>query len=447
MKYYCLTFRTTCGSYSVGSKIFNAENALFIGQQESADIRITCSATMLPQSFAVILPNSSNVSWRLVRQTDFYDVKVNGTIVDYACVLADGDEIELVCDTPLKLRFSLHDDAGYEAAHGIDYRKKSTYGYIAIAAIFLASLVAGVLAFTHNSDKFSPSDMTDMKQSVYMIRVTNILLQMHSSDMAAGTYETVEVKEPTTASHGTCFYTIDSLCVTARHCIEPWLTYNWSELQDTTDIPLEVKWSLRAETSVLNQQDTIYRVVSSCEICDADSVIATCSSNDFNFNRSRDEIVRLWDEGYVWRNIYPLFNRKDVELGDFAFMKTDRAGNLNLAVINYKDPWAYNSVEKKIIGYPKTNQVERSMVEVDNIYMPLLDKDNNPTTDIKLKVDATEGYSGSPIVIKKNGELRVIGVLSKSDDYDRSNTFYAVPASEITNYDKERANEQIRYRR
>lgn len=450
MRYYSLTFLVSCDGHTVGSRLFNAENSLFIGQQESADIHLVCRAGLLPQPFAVILPNDNGESWRLVRQTDFYNISVNGTSVDYACLLTDGDVIEMAADKPLKLRFSLHDDTSYDSAMGIDYRQKSrtrkiATGLLLVVAI-LASFIAGLLAFSRDADKFTEADIADLENSVYMIRVEGIMLQMHTPAMVAGAYETIEWTEPSTPTYGTCFFTYDSLCITARHCIEPWLIFDWSLQHDASDIPDEVKWALKAETSVFNREDTTYRVVTECKIYDGKNCILTCQSSDFNFNRSHDDIIRLFDEGYVWRNINPLFSRRDMELGDFAFMKTERKGELRLKNFERDTTWRYDAKEKKLAGYPKTNNVERSIINVDNVFKPEL-REWRPVTNIKLKVDATEGYSGAPVIVKEEGKMHVIGIMSKSDDYDESNIFYAVPSSEITNYNKEEANEKIIYRR
>lgn len=453
MKYYSLTFRTPCDGHTVGSRLLNAENVIYIGQQESADIRIPCSPSMLPQAFAVIVPNEDGESWRLVKQTDFYEIRVNGTAMNYVHALESGDMIEFEGSQPLKLRFMLHDDTSYDVAGNIAFQKRlfSPLG-MAVVLVLLVALIVGVVTGkqkydTYMSD-FTKADTTDIKESVYMITVDCIMLQMHAPGYASGVYETVDTTEPNEYTHGTCFFTQDSLCITARHCVEPWITFNWHEYNENTRVlPKEVEWVLKAETSMVNQTDTIYRVVTKCSVLDGDSCIYTFLSSGCSFNRSRDNIFRMGSEGLVWRNCVPFYNRLDMELGDFAFIKADRAGELQLADLDYMDPWDFRTLKKMIAGFPKLNNIDFMTKTVGGITLPRLDEQGVPISAMLLSVGVPAGYSGSPVIVKRGGDLYVVGILSKADDFDKDQTSYAVPSTEITDYNPEKANEQTRYRR
>ena len=214
-----------------------------------------------------------------------------------------------------------------------------------------------------------------------------------------------------------------------------------------TDLPQEVYCSIIAEQSQLEQADTLYRVVSKCLVITSDSIcIDTLTSDQFSYNRSRDIISHMGMERLPWRVIYPLYHKKNVELGDFAFIKTKYAGKLALATKEYisglKDK---EESDVRIYGFPKKNHGNRCEHQKAVL---VLSESNLSKECIQLKVNGTSGYSGAPVIEKRDGKMLVVGVFSKIDDFDDSkNTFYAVPASEISQYNPTKANEKKQYRR
>lgn len=458
MRYYSITIKNSHGNLHAGEQFCNAAKPLSIGQLHSSDIVIPCSDDLLPQSFCIIKPNANSGGWVLIKQTDFYSISINGKELYHVRMLEDGDVISIETNETVEtinrisFAFNVHDDDGYSEALGIT-RSKSKNDKRQML-LWCCSLLA-VLAFSigypmlrENMNNFTSSNDNDVRASVYKIMVSEVMLQMHTPDDKAGEYHTIDSHVLDSVQVGSCFLTTDSLCVTARHCVEPWLDFNgWTDNTTLTDLPQDVYWAVLAERSQLEQSDTLLRVVTKCRIMTNDDVcIDSLTSDKFMFNRSRDIMTHMGNELLPWRIIYPLYNKKDVELGDFAFMKTKRQGTLTLADDKYlTDMKKKGDAEVRIYGFPRKNN--GNLCEYQSAELAQKQNDHHNMC-IQLKVNGTSGYSGSPVIEKRDGKMTVIGIFSKIDDFDESkNTFYAVPASEVSQYNPTKANEQKQYRR
>lgn len=448
MKYYSLTVRNNYGKLHAGECFCNAIKPLTIGQLNSSNIKLPCADDLLPQDFCIIKATEEGC-WILIRQTDFYPVKVNDKMLDCACHLHDSDVISL---NGISFAFNVHEDGNYTMGQGIIQSKSSKNKRIIL--IWCCSLLA-VLAISlcypilkENRNSFTSNDDEAIRASLCKIGVDEVILQMHTPEDKDREYRDVDSYLLESKSVGTCFLTTDSLIVTARHCVEPWLDFNnWEDNTTLTDLPQEVYWSIISERSQLEEADTLYRVVSKCHITTSDGICTdTFTSDQFSYNRSRDIITHIGMERLPWRVIYPLYHRKDVELGDFAFIKTRHKGELTLAtkeyISNIKDE---EKAGVRIYGYPK--KIHGNRCEYQDAALVLRGSDISKEC-IQLKVNATTGYSGAPVIEKRDGRMLVVGVFSKIDDFDDSkNTFYAVPANEISQYNPTEANEKKQYRR
>lgn len=451
MRYYSITVKHPIGKLQSGEHFYNAKSPLSLGQQPSANIQLPCDEDLLPQNFCVITNNTKSNSWQLVKQTDFYPVLLNGEEIAYVGNLHDGDVITVGGATFL---FKVHNDDNYSVSNGIVIRKPKqgwTKPLLWCASLLLVLAVSiGYPMIMKNRNGFTKADNRSIRASVYKILVTEVMLQQHTPDDPEGVYSSVDTCVLDSISVGTCFFTEDSLCVTARHCVEPWVDFSaWSDDTKHSELPRDVSWALLAEQSQLEQADTLYRIVSHCLVLEEDSCIYEFTSDQCSFNRSRDIIIRLGDDLMPWRVIYPLYKRKDVELGDFAFVKTTRKGELELATDAYLSKMnSEEDSEVRIFGYPKKNHGNLWEYQiVSHVTIPEME-DSAYTACLQLNVSGTGGYSGSPVIEKKNGRLMVVGIFSKIDDFDDSKqTFYAVPASEVSQYNSTKANEKIQYRR
>lgn len=444
MKYYSLTVKNNYGKLHAGECFCNAIKPMSIGQLNTSNIVLPCADDLLPQNFCTIKGATSG-SWILIKQTDFYPIKVNDNIVSCVCRLNTGDIISM---GGVVFEYKVHEDGGYSEAHGI-VKTQTINTKLLIGActglLMLIAIICGGFFWWHNVwNEFTDKDEESIQLSVFKIEVGKFLYQINTPQDKEGVYSNVDSCILDSVFVGTCFYTTDSLLVTARHCVEPWVDfYDWGQNIEKKNLPQYIQWVINSETSQLLQADTLYRVISQCRVLDGDSLVCEFTSDKCSFNRSRDILTTLGDEQLPWRFLYPLYSRRDVELGDFAFLKSNIAGKLDLAVNE-----DLNSVDGKmyIYGYPKTNHGNNLEHEdVRSIILPKRDSDGNYSECIELNVHGTNGYSGSPVIEKKNGKLKVIGIFSKEDDYDPG-TFYAVPANEVSQYNPKTSHENNQYR-
>lgn len=451
MKYYSISFRTDTENHRAGEKLYSSAAPVTIGQLPSADIVLDCDDDTMPLNICTIIADGTGGRWLLVKRTDFHQVTVNGGDIHYARVLKDGDMLAIG-----KYRFTinLHDDDKYIPGQGIVVvRSKLSNKHLALWYLSLILVVgAGIgyrmLHFTRNN--FTRNDELAIESSVHKIEVSDIILQIHTPEDPDGIYRNYDIFELDSVCVGTCFLTEDSLYVTARHCVEPWLDFRgWPDKVTFDKLPKYVQWLIKAEESRLEQADTLYRVASRCRIIDNGSCIHEFTSDECSIDRSRDILVHMGDERLPWRIIYPLFERKDVELGDFAYKKADMAGALKLADFTFiSGLHGDDKGAKRLYGFPRKNYGnEWEYQNIDRIVV-LQPEDGHFKRNLQLKVEGTLGYSGGPVIIKKDGQTLVVGIFSKKDDYDDSHsTSYAVPVTEITNHKKGGQNERAQYRR
>lgn len=448
MKYYSLTVKNNYGELHAGERFCNAVKPLTIGQLSTSSIVMPCPEDLLPQNYCTIKAVGTD-SWILIKQTDFYQIKVNDMTLDCVCRLSDGDAISM---DGVSFVFHTHDDDNYTEAQGIirsasrGNKKQMLMWCCSLLAVLAISI--GYPMLKENRNSFTGSDDNEIRASLCKIEVEEVILQMHTPGDEYGVYRDVDSYLLDSKSVGTCFITADSLIVTARHCVEPWLDFNrWEDKTKLTDLPQEVYWAIISERSQLEQADTLYRLVSKCQIITSDSAcLDTFTSDQFSFNRSRDIITHMGMERLPWRVIYPLYNKKDVELGDFAFIKTNHKGELELATAeNIRDIKDGEEPKVRVYGFPKKIHGNRCEYQEASLVM----REGDFSTEcIQLKVNGTSGYSGAPVIEKRGGKMLVVGVFSKIDDFDDSkNTFYAVPANEISQYNPIEANEKKQYRR
>lgn len=452
MMYYSLTAKGGNSNVHTGERVYNANPLFSIGQLTSSNIRIPCPDDILPQCFCVIVKNSLVDGWQLIRKSDFYSVSVNEAPVEYICNLHDGDVIS-VCDNTFV--FNAYSDDKYIEGLGVvsagsSLSLLSVIVVVLIVAIGVVASVFGFQKYIHNQNHFTSDDNTEIISSVHKIVVGEILFQRHTPEDAEGLYQTIDSIEPDSISVGTCFFTRDSLCVTARHCVEAWIDYDaWGDNTDIRTLPKQVQWAVMSEQSQLEEADTLYRIVSRCQVLHEDSCIYSFTSDMCSYNKSRDIIARMGNDGLPWRIIYPLYSRKDVELGDFAFVKTCIKGAFELATEEcLSDMNDDEDGETRIYGFPKTNHGNLwDYQTVSHINLPEKE-DGQFVQCLQLTVNGTSGFSGSPVICKKKGKMLVVGIFSKIDDFaDSKNVFYAVPATEVSQYNPEKANETKQYRR
>lgn len=441
--YYQLTYRSSADKKQVGDFYLCGEKPMDIGQTNSCDIHLPESTAFESAVFATILPKQDKTGWLVIKRTDCHEVLVNGKRLRVCRPLENGDLVSFKIDEQVtSFEVSLHDDGEYSAATGVVYKasKSSRKMQYLIAGIALvALLVASFSVFLRKDGNILRHANLDIYDaSVYHIHVDSVYLIQDSLVDGKPTECILEKVALEQSTSGTCFLTDDSLFVTARHCVEPWITdENWNGISYDSKISPAVRLATIAETRNKELGDEKYSVKAHCIISKKMEQYEYYSS-DFLFNKTRDQVVCLGTEKQpiYWRTIMPLASRRDMELGDFAYVKSGGLkGNLKLA--DMEDMRRFDQQHDKdivVIGFPVNDNHEDDIcVKVfgNSQHIDFKNENTEIAGCIQMTAPINPGNSGGPILARIGGETKVIGVVSKADGQASQGTFWAVPVTEI----------------
>ncbi len=413
------------GDYVLGSRALN------VGQTAACEVQVPGCDGLEPETMAAILPSGNGKGWNLVRRTDCYDMAVNGKRVGIACGLSHGDELSFMTMEGERLAvmgFEVHEDGECDMKTGVIYghRKKSaTAAWIGSAAGIIAVCIA-LFSLYNRETTISYEELRGYEESVYQIRVDSVSLVYRDG----GREHVVESIGLERVEKGTCFLTDEGLIVTARHCIEPWVEAGRHSAM--TDM------AIYAETMNRALKEEKYFLRSEC-IVNYEGEELVFSSTDFRTNRSRDKIINIGDYSNpkYFRTITPIARRRDMELGDFAYLKTEYAGSISLATAEeIETVTEYSDVV--IFGYPGNDN------DTDNKNMARgLFQHNDGGGCLQMSSsDIVAGYSGGPVFTVIKGKIKAVGLVSKVDSRDDKATFWVVPSAEVLDYKE--AGEDVR---
>lgn len=438
--YYILRFEHASPPYRSGMSLSNADNLLHIGQSEGCDVRLPNSSQYEDVEWAVIERVTGEDNWKLIRLSPYreHEVRVNGSPIQYVHFLQNGDRIGFEGQR-LELIFETKNDDKYLSS-GIDSKPPKS----CVVQIWLILLTLALLSITGIAIINRPmtDDMiNEAKQSVFLIKVDSISL------MSVGNNDTTIVTSCRTDISGIGFLTIDSLLVTARHCIEPWLNIpDTMRLDTTASIPAFVKMALTAETrNTLDGDSTEWKTISHCSIWKTEpnlSFLFCTTSEDFVIDKSRDLVIETgdYDHLYIWRSISARPRRTDMMLGDIAFMKVSSLmldnprGSIRLATPDemYK-LCGKSGRELVVLGSPEGSigrqEIEKSK---DELRRPVaFTSDGYPETVLSHNGEIVPGFSGGPVLTRCGlMDWCAVGVVSATD-MRNVNRCYSVPISEI----------------
>ena len=439
-RYYTLRFEHASPPYRSGMCLSNADNLLHIGQSEGCDVRLSNTSQYEDVEWAVIEKVVDEDIWKLIRTSPYreHEVRVNGSPIQYVHFLKDGDRISFE-GLRLELIFETKSDGKYLSS-GIDSKPPQSRG-VQIWLILLTLAFLSIIGVAIINRPMTDDMINEAKRSVFLIKVDSISL------IAVRGADTTIVSSCRAEISGMGFLTTDSLLVTARHCIEPWLNIpDTMQLDTTASIPTFVKMALTAEThNTLDGDGAEWRTISHCSIWKADpnlSFLFCATSADFMIDKSRDLIIETgdYDHHYVWRSISARPRRTDMMLGDIAFMKVSSfminnpKGSIRLAKPD--EMWKLcrkSGRELVILGSPE-GSLGRQDIEKSNdeLRRPVtFTSDGYPETVLSHNGEIVPGFSGGP-VLTRCGLMGwcAIGVVSATDARN-VNRCYSVPVSEI----------------
>jgi len=441
--YYRLTYIASSDKARIGDHILNGDRPLNIGQGATGNVQLPESEIYEPQVYATILQQEDGEYWYIVRRTDSHHISVNGNKVFVAQILQNGDVLSFDDGAiHAELKFEIFDDGEYDARSGFVYKPHKNNRLHLITAIGLA-LFALVLAaygiMLQKQADIRHSDLSQFQQSIYHITVDSVYLICDGV-----TIDSIELAD---VAVGTAFLVKDgddSLFITARHCIEPWINdEKWDGVSSKAKMSPEVRLATKAETENRLAEYNKYVLRSHCIISKGFERYDYYST-DFFMNKTRDMVMRLgtMKEVIYWRTIFPIAHRRDMELGDFAYIKVTnltRDGNESLMSLaawdDIKEFTKSKNHDIAVIGYPLNDNDadEVSVVYGNHTGLAFNDSITEPVGCLQMSALINRGNSGGPVVALIGNKIKVIGVVSKADGRADQGMFWAVPVTEILN--------------
>lgn len=446
--YYRLTYTASSDRGKVGDNILNGKKVLNIGQGLACNVQLHESEKYEPQIFATILPHNDGTGWFLMRRTDCHQVLVNGDEVPIAKKLENGDLISFedhsICT---ELRFELFHDGDYDADSGIVYVKHKSNKRSIIVSAIIALFVLGLAIFflSPHQKSLRHINLNQFNPSIYHITVDSVYLFCDTMIDGKNNLVKLEEIELNEVSAGTAFLAIvdnDTVFVTARHCVEPWINdEEWDGVSSKEKMSPEVRLATKAETLNRFAGYEKYVLRSHCVISKGFERYDYYST-DFYMNKSRDMVMRLGTDKEVlyWRTIFPIAHRRDMELGDFAYIKASnltRADNGTvLSMTDWDEFKEYTKTQDRdiaVIGYPlNDNNADDLTVVYGNYAGGIIgDNMNSPDGCLQMSAPINRGNSGGPIIALTRNGVKVIGIVSKADGRANQGMFWAVPITEV----------------
>lgn len=216
-KHYTLTGRH--GVFSAGSN-----RVTVIGQSDGCDVKIINHTKYEDVIFAKIKPTRNGDGWYLVKVSPYFPIIVNGIEMNRVHFLADGDNLEFPNGV---IRFNIQDGIQNEPMI-IHIHKNGKMLWGMAMAVVLIAVIVGYQIFDSQRENLTSVMKQEIEASLFKIRVDS--LKLWNGDEVIDSYS--YASSPT----GTAFLTTDSLLITARHCIQPWL--NQVSPLDYADIPM-----------------------------------------------------------------------------------------------------------------------------------------------------------------------------------------------------------------
>lgn len=409
------------GIYKAGGK-----QILTIGQVTGCDITVVNHTPYEDEIFAKIVPNREGDGWHLVKLPTHWPVSVNGTEMRRVHYLQDGD----VIDFPnASCRFNIIEGERTEPAI-VHLHSHSRTVWVISAILAVVAGVLGLWIYDSRRDTITSSMQADIEASLFTTRVDSLLLMRGDSVVERYVYASSPV--------GTAFLTADSLLVTARHCIQPWLNrvlpFDFASIPAIDESP--VKMALFAETENQLTDTTLCRVVSFVTLTDEKGNETSLSSDEFAVNSDEDDIVELgsYSRPMYWRSISHRYTRQSMMLGDIATARFNRAGSIPTASADdIRRLLSRKSVRLTFFGHPESAVNGNTLDRVTDELRVQVNESSELPGHLSMLAHGgalTPGFSGGPVIVRDGIGFKAVGVISVTDEKNVARS-YSVPTSEI----------------
>lgn len=418
-KHYTITTRK--GIYSAAT-----DQTMIIGQIDGCDLKIINHTQYADEIFAKIVPNRESDGWHLVKITRHWPISVNGVDINRVHYLSDGDVIDFPnCNCRLNIL-----EGREEKPSVIHIHKNGKLLWSIMAAIVIIISIVGYRIYDTSRENITSSMQNEIEASLFTTKVDSLQLLRNDTVVSSYAYASSPV--------GTAFLTTDSMIVTARHCIQPWLNcvkpHEYGNIPKLIDWPVEKALFAETENQIAGSDE--YRIVSFLTLTDESGNSFHIDSDRFAINMDFDEIVELgsYDNTQYWRSISHRYHNQDMMLGDIAVARHDRAGKIPLAnASDLKRILNHKGTKLTFFGHPESgvngNQLDRVS---DESRLPLkpLDSDSTHLFMLAHGGTLTPGFSGGPVIARDGMVFKAVGVISVIDEKNGQRS-YSVPTSEI----------------
>lgn len=423
--YFSLRCKGSNAYHTDGQRFRMTDPVVNIGETADCDIRYD-SHGMQPERYASIVRNADGRSWRIVRRSPFADISITGKgPIGYAAPLSDGDLLQ-VGEQPMTLVFHQHREG--------DRPAEALWRWAVVALLAVATATMVLLHTGRHPEAIATADVEPLEESLFLIRVDSVCRAMESGGQLTmiPPMKLLDGETPT----GTAFLTTDGRIVTARHCVEYWIGSDLDLTTRVTSLSQDniVRWAIEAET--FNQQcngDSAMRLRVFFSLYDSTGNRRhTLSSTDsrVHTNTDRDGIYMLADftRDYYWRSVRPYFTDRQMELGDILWI--DSIGESGKVALATADDMRHvrNGTPLMVCGYPLTGIGDKKMTATQGTISrrPAATAEN-----LFFEANINHGFSGGPVLVKGEGGVVAIGVVSRVDSVSSGLYKWAVPVTEI----------------
>ena len=451
-RYYILEHRDASKYHKAGESQKIIIDQIEIGRDANCQIRFDESFSTVSRRHAAIVKDGDR--WKLVQLSKTNSTLLNGRKVETEWYLENGDEIQLSVGGP-RMGFIVPEGkqslvSSIKMTERLElFRKQALKPYkTAIVAMFVSLIVLGcgagyviynqdlnikdLMAKTENQaalladarENYSKDSVKWAKEieeakkakKTVVVRpdpgeLTTNIDKVKSSVFAVITnvYMENETEKALVAPEiqGTGFLLSDGRFVTARHCVEPWLF----------DITTTIGKQMQAMYALANMTGA-FRVYAEIVAYNMDGMKLSFKSTDFKIDRSYDSPIPVDYE----------LNGEKVELqgavafgtkaslgNDWAYVRTSQKGTI-VDGRSMSDNLKSGSTVH-LLGFPRSLGIADGDKIVEPIYnsMNIVRDGLNDGRCIMVSQGVDHGNSGGPVFVMNNGQLRVIGIVSRGD--------------------------------
>lgn len=375
---------------------------------------------------AYVVPNADKISWRLVKVNEDIPVYVNGVQVHLVHYLNFGDKIKVVDDNQQYIFEKKKENSDNEIKNSLSKLKLSIVAIFTFMTVIVVCLLIKINVINEEDD-IMKSEVMKYESSVFKVVIKDVYYQeVHKNEkgLFVKTLDSMAFNEEIPS--GSAFLCEDGKFVTARHCIEPWITSTNPDSAYAQDKC--VKWAADALTfNIMNHKknnDSIYRRIETKFIANNSDTSYVFSSDSCYYYMDNDILVNLkmpQSTPLYWSYLGE-YDKKS-SLGDIVFFKTNIKGNIKIADDLLIDSLKIDHPVVHLGYLAKEHKFDFERSRLSEAY-------SNDRCMKHKNTDVDKGFSGGPALVRHKGELCAIGVLSRRKEVG-GRICYCVPITMI----------------